>query len=437
VYAKYFGATGSTVNLTGFGAALLNAFGLPAHAGGETGTASSALTDFGSWIAAGGNSGDPDSPKGWLNILVFNRKHELVDLGFVQLDGSFVQSGSTKAPHQLLSRTVQIKEPGYIYIYVSNEGAVQQDVYFDDLKVTHTKSPVIQQDDYYPFGLTFNSYQRENATPNRYQYNGKEMQAELDLRWYDYQARQFDPAIGRWMVNDPLSDVSRRWSLYAYCYDNPIRFIDPDGMLSTEVTANGDGTYKVVGGNLDDGDKGIYVVAKNGNGELVRTGEKVGESLTTHSFYNADVQDGEAQTGWKGTIDTNSESGDLVSTFKAEAEDVGIVEYMANATDGKKYDFKRNGDPDNNDRELHHRGALYEVKSDGIKVYASARDAGNVSAGYIAGLNGLSWLTTRVGFDGLELSKSGSTEALQSTKAQKIGHSEGHAKYKKSLFPAH
>ena len=72
-----------------------------------------------------------------------------------------------------------------------------QEVYFDDFKVTQIKSPVVQQDDYYPFGLTFNSYQRETSVPNQYQYNGNEMQDKLNLRWLDYGARMYMPEIGR------------------------------------------------------------------------------------------------------------------------------------------------------------------------------------------------------------------------------------------------
>ena len=84
----------------------------------------------------------------------------------------------------------------------------------------HTKSPVIQSDDYYPFGLAFNSCNHDNSVAQDYKYNGKVEQKELGLGWLDYGMRMYQPELGRFFTKDRFAEKYRPIPPYQYATNN-------------------------------------------------------------------------------------------------------------------------------------------------------------------------------------------------------------------------
>ncbi|MEG0926889.1 RHS repeat domain-containing protein, partial [Chryseobacterium sp.] len=92
----------------------------------------------------------------------------------------------------------------------------------------------IDTNNYYPFGLNHigGSSYSSIGSYNNYKYNGKELQ---ETGMYDYGARFYMPDIGRWGVVDPLAEKMTRHSPYNYAFNNPLRFIDPDGRQGKDI----------------------------------------------------------------------------------------------------------------------------------------------------------------------------------------------------------
>lgn len=96
---------------------------------------------------------------------------------------------------------------------------------------------VEEVNDYYPLGGLMSASSRWSVQP--YKYNGKELETAGGLNWYDYGARRYDPVLGRWNGVDPSCEKHYSWSPYAYCKNNPVLRVEPDG--KDDYTINGAG----------------------------------------------------------------------------------------------------------------------------------------------------------------------------------------------------
>ncbi|MBK7764412.1 MAG: hypothetical protein IPI46_13880 [Bacteroidetes bacterium] len=186
------------------------------------------------------NATDPLKPTAYINYLFFDDNFR-----FIPSLSGIIQVNTDNAWHELWTGPIpiEIDRPGYLYAFHSAEGMFK--VYFDDYDLTYFQGSLLEETHYYPFGLTMGMPTSYTTTgvDQKYKFTTKELQRDeftdgtgikFGLEWYDYGARMQDPQIGRWSSMDPLADVEPCWSPYRAFYDNPITFIDPDGLLEYE-----------------------------------------------------------------------------------------------------------------------------------------------------------------------------------------------------------
>ena len=128
----------------------------------------------------------------------------------------------------------------YVFNYTDHLGNIRLSYSDMDNSGSIAIDEIVEENEYYPFGLKHNTYISTNAY--QYKYNGKELQTELGLNMYDMDMRDYDPAIARWVVQDPV--VHYDYSPYSAFDNNPIFFADPSGADSEIVNSNGIDDYE-------------------------------------------------------------------------------------------------------------------------------------------------------------------------------------------------
>ncbi|MEZ0007100.1 RHS repeat-associated protein, partial [Flavobacterium sp. 28YEA47A] len=164
---------------------------------------------------------------------------------------------------------------------------------------------------YYPFGLKHTNYNsdllvhreyrgalaiKDPVTPEplvpvlpyNYKYNGKELQDELGLNFYDFGFRNYDPAIGRWMNIDPLAEKRHELNPYNYVQNSPLFRFDPNGL--TDFTLNKKtGEIKQIGEANDEPDR---ILKTNSKGE-VRYNKKGEAKVAINDIEKNILKDGQ------------------------------------------------------------------------------------------------------------------------------------------------
>ncbi|GAB6013507.1 RHS repeat domain-containing protein [Viscerimonas tarda] len=194
---------------------------------------------------------------------------------------------------------------------------------------------------YYPYGKVVGNQESYAEGFQPYKFGGKEDEPMFGLGLYDFEARQLDPAVGRFTTVDPLAEKYYSISPYAYCLNNPINRIDPDGRADFWV--NG----KVVGNDGVDDQRVLavrtealtkkevkettkFIKANSGNAEAFQNnGMAYTNSIAIESSADnrqAMVTEVSKDNGKGGTADANNrEYGGSIENGKVVAATPGAV----------------------------------------------------------------------------------------------------------------
>ena len=199
----------------------------------------------------------------------------------------------------------------YIYNYLDHLGNVRLSYRKNSSGVLE----IVEENNYYPFGLKHEGYNNlSTATLSyKYKYNGKELQ---ETGMYDYGARFYMPDIGRWGVVDGLSEGRPNMSPYRYSFNNPVNATDPNGLWEGWVESEVDGQKSIaydphVNSKQEAIDKGYAGVTNYYDAATVIGKDSNGNQVFQYNLDSAGVA-------------TDSSGNVMGSSFKAGDVSIGV-----------------------------------------------------------------------------------------------------------------
>ena len=172
------------------------------------------------------------------------------------------------------------------------------DITRDTSEVNDPALAILEQNDYLPFGTRIDLDSLAYDQSNRYRFNGKEEQTTGGIGLTDYGARYYDNFLPRWTTPDPLAEKYYSISPYAFCNNNPVNFVDPDGLtprlyiqksgIGHAFVTSGDGkntivyTYGRYGALNESSGSNSGVLTLKGEGVLLRlSGDSAADYLSS------------------------------------------------------------------------------------------------------------------------------------------------------------
>jgi RHS repeat-associated protein len=368
----YFNAAGTTGSQQLSAENLINSLanGIVSLTGASHGSfsdltgASTPLTGALNSFVSGNNVTSSGKPNAYLNWVLLDNQFAYVSApgqsGAIQVaTAGTTGGGGLQSP---LGTSINLKTSGYLYIYVSNASPTW-DVFFDNLSVMHYTGPMVEENHYYPFGLTMAGISDKALKgwypENKYRYNkGSELQNKefadgSGLEMYGTRFRELDPQLGRWWQIDPKSgqpvnadkneknegnEALESVSPYNSMDNDPIRYNDPEGDCPSCLIAG------IIGGIVDYGEQVVANYAQGNanpwtsNINLTSIGTSAlaagltnGGSIVEKSFAKAAVKLGatvvnnivEIKTNDKGGVNVNLHTNPL-SIVKNTLIDVSV-----------------------------------------------------------------------------------------------------------------
>lgn len=277
-----------------------------------------------------------------------------------------------------------VEKLGYVYNYKDHLGNTRISYAWDEVE---NKLKTIEEKHYYPYGLEHKGYEggrivggieeggiaypKATALPGidigvvrmdysgnesyTYHYNGNEFQTDLGMNWYDMNLRMYDPALARWMVQDPVIHYNK--SPYNAFDNNPVYFADPSG---ADAEGGNDSSSSNSGGNSSSGgNEGRYV-------DSGVAGIKIDRAVSNVEHYSS-----------SGYTTTNKKLERIDDPQLKNASKVGLADRSNNSLDGEFDGFSYR----NNTYTTYHLGS--DFKGGNSLVDFARRARGNFNPKYL------------------------------------------------------